>query len=191
MKNVLSRLLGPLLVWGFVASAAAVEPAKLLPAQSEVVFVTKQMGVPVDGRFKRFDAKVQLDPKQPESGHIFFSIDMLSASLGVPESDGEMPKPIWFDATKFPRASFESTAIKSMGGGLLQVSGRLNIKGTVRELMVPVQFTQSGGTSTATGAFTIKRLDYKIGEGEWTDTTVVANDVQISFKLLFSGMGAL
>lgn len=169
----------------------AADAVKLLPAQSEVVFVTKQMGVPVDGRFKRFDANVDLDPKHPESGHIVFSIDMLSASLGVPESDGEMPKPIWFDAAKFPHATFESTAIKSLGGGLFQVGGKLNIKGTVHELVVPVQFTQSGGTSTATGAFTIKRLDYKIGEGEWTDTTVVANDVQVSFKLLFSGMGAL
>lgn len=179
------------LALGFTATAQATEPAKLLQAQSEVRFVTKQMGVPVDGRFKRFEAKVELDPQHPESGHIGFSIDMLSASLGVPESDAEMPKPIWFNAGKFPQATFESTAIKGLGGGKFEVSGKLNIKGVAHDLVVPVQFTQSGGTSTATGAFAIKRLDYKIGEGEWADTTVVANDVQVSFKLLFSGMGPL
>lgn len=191
MKSFRRGLLGWAVLCGLAWPAHAVEPAKLLAAQSDVAFVTKQMGVPVDGHFKRFDAKVVLDPKHPESGHIVVSIDMLSASLGVPESDGEMPKPIWFNAAKFPQATFESTAIKSAGNGKFDVSGKLSIKGTVREVVVPVQFTQSGGTSTATGAFTIKRLDYKIGEEEWADTTVVANDVKVNFKLLFSGIGAL
>ena len=191
MKSLRHALAG----WAFMCCLAwpahAVEPAKLLAAQSDVAFITKQMGVPVDGHFKRFDAKVVFDPKHPETGHIAFSIDMLSASLGVPESDGEMPKPIWFNAVKFPQSTFESTAIKGLGGGKFEISGKLNIKGTVRDIVVPVQFTQAAGTSTATGGFTIKRLDYRIGEGEWADTTVVANDVKVSFKLLFTGMGEL
>ena len=191
MKTFLRHWAPACLALCFTAAVQAVEPAKLLTAQSEVRFVTKQMGVPVDGRFKRFDAKVELDPQHPESGHVGFSIDMLSASLGVPESDAEMPKPIWFNAAKFPQATFESTTIKGMGGGRFEISGKLSIKGVSRDLVVPVQFTQAAGTSTATGAFTLKRLDYKIGEGEWADTTVVANDVQVSFKLLFSGIGAL
>ena len=37
----------------------------------------------------------------------------------------------------------------------------------------------------------IKRLDFKIGEGEWADTSMVANDVQIKFKLALAGMAAL
>ena len=52
----------------FQLVAPAQTPAKLVPAQSEVLFVTKQMGVPVEGRFKKFDAQISLDPKHPESG---------------------------------------------------------------------------------------------------------------------------
>jgi hypothetical protein len=37
----------------------------------------------------------------------------------------------------------------------------------------------------------IKRLDYKIGEAEWADTTVVANDVTVKFKLALTGLGPL
>jgi polyisoprenoid-binding protein YceI len=174
-----------------VAPALAQSPAKLVPAQSEVAFVTKQMGVPVDGRFKKFDAQISLDPKRPETGSVAFSVDTGSASLGVPESDAEMPKAIWFNIAKFPQATFKSTAIKGLGNGKFEVAGKLDIKGTARDIVVPVQITQSNGQSTATGSFVIKRLDFKIGEAEWTDTTVVANDVTVKFKLALTGLGPL
>ena len=57
--------------------------------------------------------------------------------------------------------------------------------------MVPVTLTQAKGLSTASGAFTLKRLDYRIGEGDWTDTSIVANDVQVQFKLVLQGVPAL
>ena len=172
-------------------AASAQAPAKLVPAQSEVQFITKQMGVPVDGRFRKFEAQLTLDPKKPETGSVQFSIDMLSASLGVPEADSEMPKAGWFNAAKFPQATFQSSAIKGLGGGKFEVAGKLNIKGQTRDLSLPVQITQANGNSTAVGSFVIKRLEFKIGEAEWTDTTVVANDVTVKFKLLFTGLGAL
>jgi polyisoprenoid-binding protein YceI len=185
------RLTGFLLLASLQLPAPAQTPAKLVPAASEVVFVTKQMGVPVEGRFKKFDAQVSLDPKKPEGGSVAVSIDTASAFLGVAESDAEMPKAIWFNVAKFPQATFKSTAIKGLGNGKFEVAGKLDIKGTLRDIVVPVQIAQNGGTSTATGSFVIKRLDFKIGEAEWTDTTVVANDVTVKFKLALSGLGPL
>ena len=177
------------LLAGFAVSVFA--QTKLVPAQSELSFITKQMGVPVDGKFKKFDATLNLDPKKPEAGSVAFSIDMASASLGVPESDAEMPKPIWFNTAKFPQATFQSTAIKGLGAGKFEVSGKIGIKGQVRDLVVPVSIVQAGAISTVTGSFVLKRLEFKIGEEEWADTTVVANDVTVKFKLVFTGLGAL
>jgi polyisoprenoid-binding protein YceI len=102
-----------------------------------------------------------------------------------------MPKAIWFNVAKFPQASFKSTAIKGLGNGKFEVAGRLDIKGTARDIVVPVQITQAGAASTAAGSFAIKRLDFKIGEAEWADTTVVANDVTVKFKLALTGLGPL
>jgi polyisoprenoid-binding protein YceI len=189
LKHLLST--AALFATAQIAPVLAQAPAKLVAAQSEVSFVTKQMGVPVDGRFKKFDAQINLDPKKPETGSVAFSIDTGSASLGVPESDAEMPKAIWFNVAKFPQASFKSTSIKGLGGGKFEVAGKLDIKGSSRDLVVPVQITQSGANSTATGSFDIKRLDFKIGEAEWADTTVVANDVTVKFKLALTGLGPL
>jgi polyisoprenoid-binding protein YceI len=50
-----------------LASTAAIAQQKLNPAQSEIAFTSKQMGVPVEGRFRKFDAQVAFDPKQPQA----------------------------------------------------------------------------------------------------------------------------
>ena len=107
------------------------------------------------------------------------------------EADAELPKQPWFNTSKFPQATFQSSSIKALGGGKFEVAGKLAIKGASKDVVVPVTLTQSGANSTASGAFAIKRLDFKIGEGEWTDTSMVANDVQVKFKLVLTGIAAL
>ncbi|MEP6557535.1 MAG: YceI family protein [Burkholderiales bacterium] len=163
----------------------------LVPAQSEITFITKQMGVPVDGKFTQFDAQVAFDPKAPETAKIAFTIDMASATLGIPETDAELGKPDWFDSTKHPKATFRSTAIKPLGSGRYEVTGDLEIKAQRRAVTVPVMITQAAGNTTAAGSFSIKRLDYRIGEGDWKDTSMVADPVQIKFKLVLSGVPAM
>ncbi|MDH4392887.1 MAG: YceI family protein [Aquabacterium sp.] len=164
---------------------------QLVPAQSEISFVSRQMGVPVEGKFKQWTAQIALDPKNAAAGKVGFTIQTGSASFGSPETDAEVPKAPWFNVAKFPTASFASAAIKPLGGGRFEVTGTLSIKGNTQPVVVPVSVTQAGTNSTATGSFTIKRLDFKIGEGEWTDTSMVANDVTVKFKLALTGMAPL
>jgi polyisoprenoid-binding protein YceI len=175
----------------WAAATPALAQQKLLPAQSEIAFVSKQMGVPVEGRFKKFDAQVAFDPKKPETAKIAFTVDLGSAALGAPETEAELVKPVWFNVPKFPQATFQSTSVKSLGGGKFEVAGQLSIKGNARNVVVPVALAQAGGNTTATGAFAIKRLDFKIGEGEWADTSMVADDVQVKFKLVLAGVAPL
>jgi polyisoprenoid-binding protein YceI len=92
---------------------------------------------------------------------------------------------------KFPQASFQSGAIKALGGGKFEVAGKLSIKGRSQDVVVPVALTQAGGVTTATGSFTIKRLVFAIGENQWADTSMVADEVQVKFKLALTGVGKL
>ena len=173
-------------------AASAQAEAKLQPALSELVFQIKQMGVPVEGRFRKFDAQIAFDPKQPEGGKVTLNIDTASATLGAPEVDIELPKPVWFAVAKFPQASFQSSAIKALGGGKFEVSGKLSIKGQVRDLTLPVTLTapaQPGGPTLASGSFAVKRIDFLIGQNEWADTSLLANEVQVRFKLALAGLG--
>ena len=177
---LLSALLQPAL--------AQPKPAQLDAAGSEIGFTTRQMGVPMEGRFGKFSAQITLDPKKPETGSVSFSIDTGSARFGSAELDAEVPKPTWLNVPKFPQASFQSSAIKAAGPGRFEVTGKLSIKGQVQDINVPVLLTQAGAKSTASGAFSIKRLAFKVGEGEWADTSMLANDVLVRFKLALTGV---
>lgn len=176
-----------------LASQAALAEQKLVPAQSAVNFTAKQMGVPLQGHFKKFDAQVQFDTAKPDTSKIRFTVDTGSATMGAKETDAELPKADWFNVAKFPQAVFDSTAVKALGGGKYQVDGKLSIKGQVQNVSIPVQLAQSGTTTTttATGTLPLKRLQFKIGEGEWGDTSMVADEVQVQFKLALTGVGKL
>jgi polyisoprenoid-binding protein YceI len=171
------------------AASVASARQELVPAQSEIVFISKQMGVPVEGRFKRFEAQLAFDPAKPEASKIAFTVDVASATLGVPETDAELSKAAWFNTSKFPQATFQSTAVRSLGGGRFEVSGTLGIKGASRNVVVPVLVTQTGATTNATGTFALKRLAFQIGQNEWADTAMVADEVQVKFKFALTGVG--
>jgi polyisoprenoid-binding protein YceI len=178
-----------------LAVMAPVEAQQVIPAGSEIAFTSRQMGVPVDGQFRKWNATLQFDPKKPEAGKVGFTIEMASATLGAADVDAEVAKADWFHTAKFAQAQFQSRAIKSTGKGAFEVAGALTIKGATQNVTVPVTLTQTGsGTglrTTATGAFTIKRLAFKIGDGAWADTSMVADEVQVKFKLQLSGVAPL
>lgn len=180
----------PALAAAMAAPIAMAQTQTLVPAQSEVAFIARQLGVPLAGKFTRFSAQTAFDPKAPQASRIAFEIDLGSVSID-PDTNKELLKPEWFNTARFPKATFQSTAIKALGAGKYEVAGRLAIKGQARDLVVPVQLTQAGASSTATGGFALKRLDFKIGEGDWADTSVVANDVQVKFKLVLQGIGPM
>ncbi|MCE4557488.1 YceI family protein [Roseateles cellulosilyticus] len=170
-----------------LALSAALLPAHgatLQPDKSELSFTFKQMGVPVDGKFKKFEAQLDFDAKKPEAGKIAFTVDLGSVSLGDPSFDKELAGSTWFDTKRNGKATFVSTGIKPTGAGKYDVAGKLTIKGASRDVVVPI--TLSSGV--AAGSVPIKRLDFKVGDGEWADTSVVANDVTVKFKLSFSGL---
>lgn len=178
--------------WTLILTLAMPASAQqiLVAEQSEIAFTSAQMGVPVNGRFKNFAARIAFDPRKPEASRIEFTIDVASASFGVAELDAELAKAAWFDARRFPQATFRSVAVKEATAGKFDVIGRLAIKSVVRDLVVPVAVTQTPAGTTATGAFTIRRLDFGIGEGDWKDTALVSNEVQVKFKLLLAGVPA-
>ncbi|MFN8986179.1 MAG: YceI family protein [Burkholderiales bacterium] len=164
---------------------------RVVPAQSEIAFVSKQFGVPVGGKFKKFDAEVTFDPKKVEAAKVNFNVDLLSADIGNSETEAELKKPGWFNSQKMPQANFTSNAVRALGGGKFEFSGKLSIKGISQNVVVPVTLTQSAGVTRAVGSFTLKRLDFKIGDGEWNDVSLVANEVVVNIKLALTGVPPL
>ena len=111
--------------------AALLAPAlaQVDAAKSSVIAVSKQMGVPVEGKFRRFSAQVSFDPAKPADGRASIEIDIASFDLGDADFNRETAKKEWFDAAKFPRATFVTTAIRPAGAGKFEAAGKLTIKG--------------------------------------------------------------
>lgn len=169
---------------------AAAQAQQVDPARSELAFVTRQMGVPIEGRFERWDALLAFDPRKPEAGSLLLRIDVGSVRFAAPEVAAEAQRGVWFDAARFPHASFQSTSIRALGAGRYEIAGRLSLKGQTRELVLPVDLVQAGGAGMASGGFTIDRMAFRVGDAEWADPGMVAHEVRVRFKIALTGLAA-
>jgi polyisoprenoid-binding protein YceI len=166
-------------------TAGAALAQGVLVDKSEIRFVSKQMGVNVDGRFRKWTANVVFLPNDLAHSKAEFDIELASIDLASQDSESEVGGAPWFNTAKFPIAHFASTSIKAVGADKYEFAGTLAIKGTTRNAVVPVTVRKdAAGNSVAEGTFTVKRLEYKIGEGEWADPGTVADDVIVRVRMV-------
>jgi len=176
--------------WLVIAAAAIALPAlaatalKTDAAKSKVTITFKQMNVPVDAQFKKFNAAISYDAAKPENSKANVDIDVASFDLGDPMYNQEVQKKEWFNTAQFPKASFVSTQIKAGAAGKLDVTGKLTIKGKTSDVSFPLSVKKEGSAQVFEGTLPIKRLTYGIGDGEWKDTSIVADDVSIKFRVV-------
>lgn len=160
----------------------ALAQQKIVPAKSQIRFVTKQMNVPVEGQFKKFDGSVTFDPAKPEATRAEFEVELGSIDLGNAEGETEAKRKAWLNVEAFPKAKFVASSVKSLGGGKFEARGPLAIKGLSQEIVAPFILAEAAGVRTVDGQFTLKRLQYKIGEGPWADTETVADEILVRFR---------
>lgn len=167
------------------AIAQVASPLLSLDASaSRVAARASQMGVPIEGEFRRIQADLDFDPASPATGSAKVRIEVGSFDLGDEELNQELRRAEWFDAGQHPVATFVSTGITAPGPGRLEVAGQLTIKGHTLAVIVPVQHSRDGQRQVLEGSLPIRRLLFDIGSGAWADTAVVADEVEIRFRLV-------
>ena len=164
-----------------LASAAAEFNAVVLE-KSSVGFAFKQMGVTMEGRFAKFNAKVGFDPAQAVKATAQVDVDLASIDTGNGEADDEAKGKSWFNVREFPSAKFVSSSVKVLGGNRFEAVGKMNIKGRTRDVVVPFTYRQDGVLAVLEGSIPLQRLQYGLGEGAWADTATVADEVQVRFR---------
>lgn len=167
-----------------VAAAASAAILKTDPAKSSVSAVFKQMNVPIESKFKKHNIVIDYNAAAPDTSKATVEIETASLDLGEADMNAEVAKKDWFNSAQFPKATFVSTAIKSAGPGKLNVSGKLTIKGKAADVTFPITVKAEAGKQVFDGALPIKRLAFNVGEGEWKDTGMVADEVTIKFHVV-------
>jgi polyisoprenoid-binding protein YceI len=155
--------------------------------KSTLTATFKQMNVPVDGKFKKLGANLRFDPANLAASTAQIDVDVASFDLGSAEYNSQVTGKDWFDAKAFPRATFVSTSIKPGANGSYAVTGTLTIRGKSKSVVMPMQYRKEGAAQVFDGALPIKRLDFGIGQGDWADTSLVANEVQLKFHIVYNG----
>lgn len=183
MKPMLLALtLATVLPW----SARAAEYRQVQIDQSAITFAYQQMGVTLDGKFGRFTVQLNFDPTRPEATQATVEVDLASIDTGSAEGDQEVAGKTWFNTQAFPTARFETRSVKALGDHHYEAAGQLTIKGKTQDVVIPATFAAQGQTGVFEGRFTLRRGDFAIGEGAWAKFDVVANEVQIQFRITAS-----
>jgi len=148
-----------------------------------VTFLAHQADVPLEGRFARFAGKVEFDPDHPQGASVHVAIDVQSADAGSADANALLLGHEFFDAQRYPEATFSATAITPLGPGRYLAKGALLLKGHSGDVSVPFAARRDATGLWLEGSAKISRLAYKVGEGQWSDTSTLDDEVQIQFKL--------
>ena len=167
----------------FTSITAFATPRTLLPEESQIEFSVKEMGVPVSGKFKRFEAAIEIDPVEPKKSSANVRIDMGSLTTENDEADAIAVGPDWLDKARAPYAIFKSASIRELGKGRYETKGTLNIRNKERDIVI--QFStadQVAEKTVVTSEFIIKRSEFGIGGGVWNEGGVVAEEIPVRVR---------
>ncbi|MEM9385564.1 MAG: YceI family protein [Pseudomonadota bacterium] len=176
----------------FTSSAACAQPVsyELVAKGSELRFVGEQQGAAFTGRFKTFSAEVAFDPAAPEAGRIASEVDVRSADSRSRDRDEYLQSRDFFYSRKFPTATFETVAIEADDDGGYRARANLTLRGETREVTMRFNFDPSSGArAKLTGSVLLNRLDFGVGQGEWRDTSEVADEVRVEIELVLKVLG--
>jgi polyisoprenoid-binding protein YceI len=175
--------------WGLAAllalapSGAGAQTVDL--ARSEITFGFRQEGVPGSGKFRKFTADVAFAPDKPEALRATIDVDVTSVDLGGdPSWNADIQGPSWFNTRQFPKSTFVASGAKALGGGRFEAPAKFTLKGVTRDVVATFTSKAEAGGTLLEGVVPLKRTDYRVGDGAWADTRVVADEVAVRFKVL-------
>jgi polyisoprenoid-binding protein YceI len=163
--------------------AAADECYTVDPAGGSVSFELRQAGSPFRGAFRRFGGELCIAQRQVARIDVW--LEPASVETGLPEIDAALKDKEFFDVGKHPRIAFASESVQARSDRQV-ARGTLDIKGKRRTADVPFRLGESGGKQVVSGSFTLDRLDYGIGTGEWSDTRWLGAEVKVDFSASLS-----
>ena len=102
-------------------SAQAIEYTQVHPDISAINFTYQQMGVKMDGNFRKFAAQLNFDPAKPAAAKAVFDIELASIDAGSSDADQEVAGKAWFNTKAFPTARFVATKVTPVGGNRYDV----------------------------------------------------------------------
>lgn len=170
----------------FPALAEHSAPAfTLIPAHSTIGFIATVNGAESKGSFTAFKSDIFFDPEDLSGSHVRLDIDMNAIDAAYEQVATALVTEPWFDAAAHPRAIVEAKQLTHDEADSYSATADMTLRGTTHP--ITLHFTVNEYTehkAEVTGHTTFSRTQFGVGQGEWADTSLVADAVKVTFHLV-------
>jgi polyisoprenoid-binding protein YceI len=152
---------------------------------SSLQFAGSYDGEAFTGRFPGFVTTLRFDPAQLGTSRLDVTIPIATATTGVADYDSEMRGASFLDSKRFPQARYTATKFRALGGNRYAADGTLSLHGVSKPVTLAFTWTP-GAKPVLNGKATVKRLMFGVGGGDWADTSLIADDIVVTTKVVFA-----
>ena len=139
------------------------------PNHTQIVFTVNHLGFnSYWGVFGGATGTLTLDPAKPNAATVSIEIPMSGLVTTSAKLNEHLAKPDFFDAAKFPTATFKSTGV-TVSGTTARIAGNLTLHGVTKPIVLDAKFTGAGtgmmggkGTVGFEATTTVKRSDFGV-----------------------------
>jgi polyisoprenoid-binding protein YceI len=144
------------------------------------------------GLFSGATGSLRLDPANPGSSKLEVTIPVESILTTVPKLTDELKGDKWFDAAKFPQATFTSTSVAVGANGDAVIEGKLTLHGVTKPIVLHAHL-MGAGVNPIDKAYTVgfqasgtlKRSDFGVS----LYAPALGDEVQLSIAGAFELQG--
>jgi polyisoprenoid-binding protein YceI len=180
-KRVLIFALFALLALPFTAGAEQTTWT-VDPTHSNVGFSVRHFLTQVPGEFNDFEGTIVYDAENPSSSSVDVTVQAASIDTDNEQRDGHLKSDDFFAVEQHPTLTFKSKKVAKLGADKLSVTGDLTIRGTTKEVTIPVEVLGVIGDKAGFATeFVIDRQEYGVQWNRALDNggTILSDEVKI------------
>ncbi len=160
------------LVFASTAAFAAPVTYKIDPNHTNVLASWSHFGFSHPSiNFGQAEGTIVYDAENVSASSVQVTLPLKGLSALAEDFYDHLTSADWFDAAKYPDASFKSTQVEAAGEGKLKVTGDLTVKGVTKPVVLDVTLNKAAehpmGGRAAIGfdaTATVKRSDFGLGK---------------------------
>ena len=170
------------------SAALAKETYKFDASGSTIGFSVHQFLGTTQGKFTKFNGKIDVDREHPENSSVMAQIDVRSIDTRIKKRDDHLRSPEFFGVEKFPQITFKSRSVKRTGPESGDILGDLTMHGATRPITLHVKLiTPLNETSRTRWQVTtepITRRDFNLMFAPATETVSgISQTVAINIEI--------
>jgi cytochrome b561/polyisoprenoid-binding protein YceI len=151
--------------------------------QSQLGFTTSWSGDEVLGQFNDWQADIVFSEQALDKSSIKVMVNLAQLSTGDSQRDEALATQDWFNVPQYPKAIFESKAIKKIANNRYQAQGKLSLRDKEQAITLDFSLKIKANTAIAQGTAMLDRTAFGVGQGEWAATDSIPAAVKVTFKL--------